>query len=172
MAVTACPWRQDAQEPAAAQPSDAMDQEPDRPRRPATSGPPPRTRRLRIAAVLLGLALLGIVWESPALRLARLRRQVAGRGGQVFVASLQGRRQAFLLLDCRLDRLDLSGRGVRRERVLSPDFYPFAFCMGQSIRQHRGILEVELRMRALGSGGGNQGGGHYASGDGLRWRRL
>jgi hypothetical protein len=125
-----------------------------------------------IAAGLLGLILIAFVWESPALRLERLRRQVAARGGQVFLASLQGRREAFLLLDCKLDRLDLSGRGVHRQRVLEPDFYPFAFCMGQHIRQRQGMLEVELRMRALGSGGGNQGGGAYASADGVHWRRL
>lgn len=129
-------------------------------------------RRLVFVAALLGLVLLAVVWNSPAQRLQRLRQEVAGRGGQVVVTSLQGRRQAFLLLDCRLDRLDLSGRGVRRERVLEPDFYPFAFCMGQSIRPAWGGLEVELNMRALGSGGGNQGGGVYRSIDGLHWRRL
>lgn len=149
-----------------------MDQEPARQRRSTAPGSAALRRLLPIAAGLSGLVLIALVWESPALRLDRLRRQVAARGGQVVDVSLQGRRQAFLLLDCRLDRLDLSGRGVRRERVLEPDFYPFAFCMGQDIRQRQGILEVELRMRALGSGGGNQGGGVYASGDGVHWRRL
>lgn len=129
-------------------------------------------RLLGITAGLLASVLIALLWESPALRLERLRWQVAGRGGQVFEAHLQGRSQAFLLLDCHLDRLDLSGRGVRRVRVLGPDFYPFAFCMGQRIARHRGILEVELRMRALGSGGGNQGGGTYNSRDGVHWRRL
>jgi hypothetical protein len=143
----------------------------------AAEPPPPRRSPpwrwvLLLPAALLALSLGILIWESPALRLERLRQTVAGRGGQVFLASLQGRRQAFLLLDCRLDRLDPSGLRLRRERVLAPDFYPFAFCMGQSIRQRQGTLEVELRMRALGSGGGNQGGGSYVSRDGVHWRRF
>lgn len=149
-----------------------MQCDPDRRRRPSRLRTAPHRRLLAIAAGLLGLLLLHAIWEHPSLRLERLRREVAGRGGQVVIASLQGRRQAFLLLDCRLDRLDLSGRGVRQERVLAPDFYPFAFCMGQRIRPDQGGLEVELHMRALGSGGGNQGGGVYRSDDGVHWRRL
>lgn len=149
-----------------------MASDPDRHPRPSPARAAPHRRLLAIAAALLGLLLVHLVWEQPSLKLARLRREVAGRGGQVVVAGLQGRRQAFLLLDCRVDRLDLSGRGVRRQRVLAPDFYPFAFCMGQRISPIPEGLEVELHMRALGSGGGNQGGGVYRSDDGVHWRRL
>lgn len=155
----------------AAEPSDAMNHDP-APPPPSPQAPAPPRRLLAIAAVLLGLVLIRLVWESPALRLERLRRELAGKGAEVFVARLQGRRQAFLLHECKLDRLDLSGRGVRRQRVVEPDFYPFAFCMGQSLRQRQGILELELRMRALGSGGGNQGGGSWRSLDGVHWQRL
>jgi hypothetical protein len=112
------------------------------------------------------------VWNSPARRLERLQQEVAPKGGRVFQTTLHGRELAFLLQDCKLARLEVTRRGLHRELVLKPDFYPFAFCFEQSITRQGDTLEVYLLMRALGSGGGNQGGGTYRSSDGIRWHRL
>lgn len=134
-------------------------------------------KHVSLIALLGAAGLLLVAWlyqfiTSPEQRLARLQWQVKAKGGQVFVASLAGKKQAFLLQDCKLDLLDASQRRVQRQRVLEPDFYPFAYCTEQSITQRGSILEVHLLMRALGSGGGNQGGGFYRSEDGRQWTRL
>jgi hypothetical protein len=77
-----------------------------------------------------------------------------------------------LLVKCELFLVDLASRELKRQRVLAPDFYPFASCFEQRIEQRHGELRVFLLMRALGSGGGNQGGGTYRSTDGRHWQRL
>jgi hypothetical protein len=121
---------------------------------------------------LVGVLITALhVWNSPSRRLERLQQEVAPKGGRVFQTTLHGQRLAFLLQDCRLYRLEVTRRSLRRELVLKPDFYPFAFCFEQSIARKGDTLEVDLLMRALGSGGGNQGGGTYRSSDGRRWNR-
>ncbi|EAQ76283.1 MULTISPECIES: hypothetical protein [unclassified Synechococcus] len=131
-------------------------------------------RPLPALALAGGLVLLLItarhIWNSPAWRLERLRQEVASKGGRVFQTTLNGQEMAFLLQDCKLYKLEVSRRSLRRELVLKPDFYPIAFCFKQTIERKGDTLEVYLLMQALGAGGGNQGGGTYRSTDGRTWQ--
>ncbi len=131
-------------------------------------------RPLSALALVGGLVLVLItalhVWNSPAWRLERLQQEVAPKGGRVFQTTLSGEELAFLLQDCKLYKLEVTRRSLRRELVLKPDFYPFAFCFEQSIERKGDALEVYLLMQALGAGGGNQGGGTYRSTDGRKWQ--
>jgi hypothetical protein len=131
-------------------------------------------RPLPALALVGGLVLVLItalhVWNSPAWRLERLQQEVAPKGGRVFQTTLNGQELAFLLQDCKLYKLEVTRRSLRRELVLKPDFYPFAFCFEQSIERKGDTLEVYLLMQALGAGGGNQGGGTYRSTDGRKWQ--
>ncbi|WP_094556344.1 hypothetical protein [Synechococcus sp. 1G10] len=127
------------------------------------------------ALVLVGGLVLVLmtalhVWNSPARRLERLQQEVAQKGGRVFQTTLNGEELAFLLQDCKLYKLEVTRRSLRRELVLKPDFYPLAFCFEQSIERKGDTLEVYLLMQALGAGGGNQGGGTYRSTDGRQWQ--
>lgn len=131
-------------------------------------------RPLPALALVGGLVLALItalhVWNSPAWRLERLQQEVAPKGGRVFQTTLNGQELAFLLQDCKLYKLEVTRSSLRRELVLKPDFYPFAFCFEQSIERKGDTLEVYLLMQALGAGGGNQGGGTYRSTDGRKWQ--
>jgi len=120
--------------------------------------------------LVLVLSAAWHAWNSPARRLERLQQEVAPKGGRVFQITLNNQEMAFLLQDCKLYRLAVSRRSLRRELVLKPDFYPFAFCFKQSIERRGDSIEVYLLMQALGAGGGNQGGGTYRSTDGRTWQ--
>ena len=120
--------------------------------------------------LVLVLSAAWHAWNSPARRLERLQQEVAPKGGRVFQTTLNNQEMAFLLQDCKLYKLEISRRSLRRELVLKPDFYPFAFCFKQTIERKGDTLEVYLLMQALGAGGGNQGGGTYRSTDGRTWQ--
>lgn len=94
-------------------------------------------------------------WE----RLAKLQKEV-GSSGIVF------------LLGCKVFLLDLSGRKIRREKVLQTGFYPwFTTCVEQSMKLDGKHLRVWLSNTAIGAGGGNIGGGNYRSEDGRNWEK-
>lgn len=117
----------------------------------------------------LAVVLTACMGPTP---LERLQQEARRDHGQVLETPLAGSSRALLLVKCELFLVDLASREPKRERVLAPDFYPFASCFEQRIKQRHGELRVVLLMRALGSGGGNQGGGTYRSGDGRHWQRL
>jgi hypothetical protein len=122
------------------------------------------------AAAALAWLLTGCL-PAPS-PLQRLRSEAEREQGQALVAPLEGGSRALLLVKCELVQVDLASRELKRQRVLAPDFYPLASCFDQCIEQRPGELRVMLLMRALGSGGGNQGGGTYRSRDGRHWERL
>lgn len=129
-------------------------------------GPPACAVARAVALVPLLAACAGL---TP---LERLKRQAEQQQGRVLVARLKGGTRVMLLKGCELFLVDLASADLRRERVLRPDVYPFASCFDQRIEQRGDEVRVFLLMRALGSGGGNQGGGTYRSGDGRHWQRL
>lgn len=131
-------------------------------------------RLILLAVVLAAIALAAyLLFRTPgdAERLAKLQKEV-GPSGIVFRTELNGRPLAFLLLGCKVYLLDLSGRKIRREKVLQPGFYPwFTTCIEQTMKLDGKYLRVWLSQTAIGAGGGNIGGGNYRSEDGRHWEK-
>ena len=128
-----------------------------------------------VLAVLVAMAAAYWLFrkKTPVEHLAALEREVGPRGGVVLEAELEGGRVALLAVDCQVFRLDLSGRKVRRTRVLKTGFYLFpTVCLSQSLRVEDGYVVAYLENRAIGAGGGNTSGGTYRSLDGVRWEKY
>ena len=133
---------------------------------------------LRYSIVFVAIGL--VVWASwslfrkrtPAEKLAALQKEVAPKGGEIFETELQGRHTAFLVMNCEVFLLDITGKKVKRTKVLKTGFYfGLTVCTGHSIRLEEGYVQVMLANRAIGAGGGNTSGGYYRSRDGLTWEK-
>lgn len=92
---------------------------------------------------------------------------------KVFEGELAGERQFLLLHDCEVHRVErLKKGGVRWERVLATEFYPFAFCQREGMFFQDGALTVTLGRMAFGAGGCCATGGTWRSVDGRTWKKI
>lgn len=129
---------------------------------------------IRLAMMFgLGVAVFaGLSYYTMATKTTG-EQKLAALKGEVFRTTLQGQPRVFLMDNCTLYLLDVSGEEIKRKEVLSTSFYFLLdSCDKQTIGVEGEYLRVYFHAQAAGAGGGNTTGGEYRSKDGLTWEKL